>query len=560
MKLATLVAGAIVILGLAVPVAGAQPSPSAWQPVVSDSAGAIGRVITITQPASVSGVVALVPTTNIPAAGSGTLAWNASGDTLSWRGGPAVAVNMSISTTYALPEPSAGAKLIVTVRPAELPSGNASDVLSVTSASARAGFGNDARDTARGSAVFKGDVYLGLGVRGAQIGEVWRSADGIDWVLAALPNFGLPAGAILHVDSFIVFDGQLYAGTDQGQVWRTSDGSLWTLASPTPGYDNNITDFAIFDNVLYANQANSGPGGVFRSPDGTSWVNVLQFPESQLEYTYTHDLQVFGGSLFSSVGNYGDNAGSGPGAIWSSLDGTHWNESGADGFGDANNTDISGLAVFGGDLYAGTFNATEGAQVWRTSDGESWNLVASNGFGDPDNTIVHELIVFDGELYAGTENDHEGGEIWRTADGTTWSLANVPGFGTGEYQRIRSFFELGGYLYANGENDCRTNPLPGCTEHGWEIWRLAPRPPTCAVAAIRRAGAEGSDQEDVTVQAPGGLASISHVDIANGTVAWPEDAGTTEQLLVTATKSTQGVTTTWSFDATDQTGQTTHCG
>ncbi len=539
----------------------ADPPPTAWQAVASDASGAVGRYDTVTQPVNVTGVLALLPTADLPAPGPGTLSWDASAQTLSWRGGPAIAVNPSVSASYKLPESTGGPTLIAVVTTGALPSGDASDALTVTSSPASAGFGDPDRDTARGSAIFDGDIYLGLENR-PQDGEVWRSADGITWVEAAADSFG-QGPAIQHVDSLIVYDGDLYAGTDSGQIWRTSDGTLWTQATATPGFDQNITAFATWDGALLASQADSTQGGVFSSTDGTDWTNVLTFPEWQDKYT--EFLQGFNGRLYSDVGDYnGMLAGSGAGAIWSSPDGTTWTQSATDGFGDSDNTDISGLVVFDGDLYAATFNKVQGAQVWRTSDGMTWTEVASDGFGDPDNTIIHQLIVFDNEIYAGTENDIEGGEIWRTSDGTDWSLANTPGFGTGEQMRIRSFFEFGGYLYANGENDCDADDYPGCVQRGWELWRLA-GPPTCAIAAVLRVG-EGNytgslDEEEVSVQAPGGLQSISNVEISNGFVEWPDFApGTTSTITVTAVKATEGVVTNWSFDAVDGLGQTTYCG
>lgn len=539
----------------------ADPPPTAWQPVVSNAAGAVGHYDTVTQPVNVAGVLALLPATDIPAPGPGTLSWSASAETLSWRGGPAVAVNPSVSAGYSLPESSGGPSLIAVVTAGALPEGSASDTLTVASSTATAGFGEPDRDTARGSAIFDGDIYLGVENR-PQDGEVWRSADGITWVEAAAPSFG-QGSAIQHVDSLIVYDGDLYAGTDSGQIWRTSDGTLWTQATPTPGFNDNITAFATWDGALYANQSDSTQGGVFSSTDGTDWTNVLTFPEWVNKYT--EFLQVFDGRLYSDVGDYNDLlANPGTGAIWSSPDGTTWTQSGTDGFGDPDNTDISGLAVFGGDLYAATFNKTQGAQVWRTSDGTAWTEVAGGGFGDPGNTIIHQLIVSGNELYAGTENDSEGGEIWRTSDGTDWTLANTPGFGTGEQMRIRSFFEFGDHLYATGENDCTADDFPGCVQRGFEVWRV-PGSPTCAVVAtliVGQGGFTGSlDQQLVSVQAPGGLGSISHMQISNGFVSWPTFApGTTAPIIVTATKAIAGQKTTWSFDAVDDFGQTTHCG
>jgi hypothetical protein len=494
---------ALILVSVTVEPALADPPPSAWQPVVSNSSGAIGEYDTVTQPVNVTGLLALLPTTDIPDPGTGVLSWNSSADTLSWRGGPAVAVNPSVSASYDLPETAGGPALIAVVTAGGLPAGAASDTLTVALSPASAGFGNPDRDTARGSAIFDGDIYLGVENR-SHDGEVWRSADGITWVKAAADSFG-EGSAIQHIDSLTVYDGNLYAGTDSGSIWRTADGTLWTQATATPGFNDNVTAFATWDGALYANQADSDEGGVFRSSDGTDWANVLTFPEWQDKYT--EFLQVFNGRLYSDVGGYNGLLASGGGAIWDSPDGTTWTQSGADGFGDPNNTDISGLAVFGGDLYAATFNKTEGAQVWRTSDGTTWTEVAGHGFGEPKNTIIHQLIVFNNELYAGTENDTEGGESWRTSDGTDWSLANTPGFGTGEQMRIRSFFELGGYLYASGENDCDADDYPGCVQRGFELWRLA-GPPTCDVVATLRPGQNGFTgnlaEQEVGVHAPGG--------------------------------------------------------
>lgn len=413
-----------------------------------------------------------------------------------------------MTADYALPEPTGAADLIAVVTGGELPSTDASDTLTVTSAAATGGFGDPDRDTARGAGIFDSDIYIGDGLRGMGEGEVWRSSDGIHWVEAAAANFGQAPFADEHVDSFIVYGGEFYAGTDTGQIWRTTDGSLWTLATSTPSGDpstaQNITDFAIFDGLLYANESNLGPAGVFDSPDGTGWSDVLTFPASQPQLKYTHDLQIFDGRLFSSVGSYKGLLGAGGGQVWSTPDGTAWTQSGVTGFGNADNTDISGMAVFDGALHAATFNTQQGAQIWRTTDGASWQQVVFDGFGDPSNSVVQHLIVFDNELYAGTENDSEGGEIWRTSDGTDWTLANIPGFGTGEQMRMRALFQDGPYLYAIAGNDCGLAP-PGCVEHGWELWRLQSpvatlvlSPLTAPVAAgvAQPFAAEGLDGDD----------------------------------------------------------------
>lgn len=83
---------------------------------------------------------------------------------------------------------------------------------------------------------------------------------------------------------------------------------------------------------------------------------------------------------------------------------------------------------------------------------------------------------------------------------------------------------------------------------------------TCVLTAVRRAGPGGLDEADVRVTAPDGLASFSHPVITNGTLLFPSFApGTTAPVIVTARKTTQGVSTVFSFDVTDSLGRTKHC-
>src|SRR5271154_3929577 len=129
---------AFVIAAVAVEPALAAPPPTAWQPVVSNTAGATGYYDTVTQPVDVTGVLALLPTTDIPAPGTGILDWNAGAQTLSWRGGPAVAVNPAVSASYDLPESTGGRALIAVVTAGALPAASASDTLTVASSPASA--------------------------------------------------------------------------------------------------------------------------------------------------------------------------------------------------------------------------------------------------------------------------------------------------------------------------------------------------------------------------------------------------------------------------------------
>jgi hypothetical protein len=538
--------------------------------VISDTSGAIGELWNVSQPVNVSGVLALLPPAHIPETGSGQLVWNANTDTLSWRGGPAVTVNPALSASYDLPEPSGRPDLIAVVTGGQLPRSSVSDTLSVTEVAGTAGFGDLAADSVRGTGTYDGDIYVGLYYRDAGTGQVLRSADGVNWVAAAPDNFGQQSChskatlGICHIDSFGVFNGDLYAGTDSGQIWRTADGTLWTQASASLPVGQNISQLLTWNGALYATQAGNNSGGaVFSSTNGTTWKQDFQFPYPD---DYPQFLQPFDGRLFADAGTFGGVFGSAPGEIASSPNGTAWAQSGTSGLGDPNNTDISGMAVLNGYLYAATFNPAAGGEIFRTADGGSWTEEATSGFGDPNNQMIHQLVVFDSELYAGTFDPVDGGEVWRSATGVGWTLANVPGFGTGKQETIRSFFTLGGYLYADAENDC-TPPsvnFPGCQEGGWELWRLEANPPSCQVTATNLSAPPQytpGDYMQVTAQVPGGFQSISNLQVTNGSVSWSQPPiGSTVPVVLTATRQTGGTATAWSFDITDQAGQTTQCG
>ncbi|MDQ1420585.1 MAG: hypothetical protein QOJ52_2547 [Acidimicrobiaceae bacterium] len=82
--------------------------------------------------------------------------------------------------------------------------------------------------------------------------------------------------------------------------------------------------------------------------------------------------------------------------------------------------------------------------------------------------------------------------------------------------------------------------------------------PTCSVSAFRDTPAPAT--QTATVQSSAGLASISGIQVNNGTVSVQAFAvGTRSPVSVTATKLDQTRPTQWSFSATDVSGRTTRC-
>ena len=88
-------------------------------------------------------------------------------------------------------------------------------------------------------------------------------------------------------------------------------------------------------------------------------------------------------------------------------------------------------------------------------------------------------------------------------------------------------------------------------------------PAACKVIGVRRAPStpSGRDEMDVAVQDTGsGLKAITNPQVQNGVLTWQTfPQGTKNQVTVTAVKSVQGQSTTFSFDLVDMAGNVKHC-
>lgn len=188
--------------------------------------------------------------------------------------------------------------------------------------------------------------------------------------------------------------------------------------------DNTVVvTMETWSGAIYAGVANYVDGArIYRSTDGNTWtkVNLDGFGHGANLSTIV-DFESFGGQLYATTDN--EVGGGQPGEIWSTADGTTWTQAGTDGLGHNHNVGFFHLASFGGQLYTGSSNGTDGGEIYRTADGTTWNLVAATaaGFGDANNTIIWSLVSFGGWLWAGTFNPN-GAQVWRSANGTDWNL------------------------------------------------------------------------------------------------------------------------------------------
>ena len=132
-----------------------------------------------------------------------------------------------------------------------------------------------------------------------------------------------------------------------------------------------------------------------------------------------------------------------------------WQQTNANGFGTTNADEVSALAAFGSDLYAGTSNPTDGARIFRSADGATWTPVTEPGFGiahDIAPPAILDMFVFGGRLYASTGRGDGPAQIWRTLDGVNWAPMVITGFSDPDTVDVTAMAEFNGMIYAGAAN------------------------------------------------------------------------------------------------------------
>jgi hypothetical protein len=288
--------------------------------------------------------------------------------------------------------------------------------------------------------------------------QIWRTADGLSWELVNETEANGAAALIAYKD-------HLYSGSWSsewgwgGMVWRSSDGLNWEFVT-TDGFGNGdgIARFAVFQDDLYASTW-TDETEIWRTSDGIQWQLFAELGGESSGNTGAIASELFDGYLYWGVGNWMSGA-----QIWR-TDGVTLEAVIADGFGTVDNTVVSSLAAFQGQLYAGLWNA-QGVQVWRSSNGSDWEQVG--GLGHPDISRTSALEVYQGWLYLVVENPAAGLEVWRTANGSDWEQVASAGFDDGN--NTWSYWDNATTLF-DGNLYVATNNF----ESGGEVWRMCPK-------------------------------------------------------------------------------------
>jgi len=257
-------------------------------------------------------------------------------------------------------------------------------------------------------------------------GKMYRSRDGDSWELMGSGPFTGNKNDFVVV-SIAGFEDYLYVGT-----WNQEDGAAMFRAA----LDDTSAAEIIWEEVTVDG---------FGNPRNTGFTHMREFK----------------GHLYAGCFNYEEGS-----EVWRSETGEpgSWDMVIPKGWNTEGNTDTTVMLVHDGYLYMGTESARSkkevGPQLWRT-DGElappydQWQLVGANGFGNPSNHNICGLGELNGQIYAGTWNETEGIEVWRATPTETvpfpdWEKVNRNGFGNPNYSHTSAMTSLDGELFISG--------------------------------------------------------------------------------------------------------------
>ncbi|NPV60767.1 MAG: hypothetical protein HPY75_14050 [Actinobacteria bacterium] len=268
------------------------------------------------------------------------------------------------------------------------------------------------------------------------------------WAQEATGGFGNPANVSARASA--VYNSRLYVGTDNGAGLEilSYDGETWRQevggsAAVGAGFGNaanfNAASMIVHDSLLWVGTSNNVTGCEVWRFDGTNWTQVVGALSTALVgpgfgnpgNLEAYSMAVYGNELYVGTFCWGGCE------VWR-FDGTSWTQevggvaTPGPGFGTGCIVAES-MAVYGTELFVGT-GSPAGGEIW-SFNGAVWTqrvgalpgTPTGIGFGNLANTDVSDMAVYGTSLFAGTNNDTTGIEIWAW-DGASWTplVAGLP--------------------------------------------------------------------------------------------------------------------------------------
>ncbi|HET9869996.1 MAG TPA: hypothetical protein VFR02_05820, partial [bacterium] len=278
-------------------------------------------------------------------------------------------------------------------------------------------------------ASFNGRLWMAGGTNDfiGPVGDVWSSADGVNWSLAAQES---------------IFEEQ------DDPILLSLNGKLWAL---------NMVDWSTNSQAVYS------------SPDGINWTETTQ----AAPYGAPQEAYSFGGKLW--IVDYTQNLQAGTSRVYSSADGANWAMVGTTPGGGRQG---AAYTVFNGKMwiFGGTNpqNNTTYYEVLNSTDGATWNEVSNQ----TPMTILrdYDVVATSDRIYLIRK---DGGDQWSTPDGIHWTQVAGPpafaprsNFSTTAYNQ--RFWILGGGD-TNGDQSSDIWTAPG-NDSGLSTWTPTPSP------------------------------------------------------------------------------------
>ena len=272
--------------------------------------------------------------------------------------------------------------------------------------------------------------------------DIWRSTDGVDWVLVKdTANFSVRSdhGAVAFGGNLWVMGGDDGSGY-LGDVWRSANGAVWELVTAAAFPARLAHDVVVFGGSLWViggiDSEFNELADVWRSADGEVWELVAA--AAAFSARSGHQAVSLGGSLWVVAGLDADGN---ERDVWRSADGEVWElVTATAAFSVRNGHQM--VARDGSLWVAGAFDAAEGSgdDVWWSTDGETWQAATvSAAFLRGRNN--HRMAAFGGDLWivAGRSKS----DVWRSTDGANWRrVVEMAAFGARNSHQLVAFTPL----------------------------------------------------------------------------------------------------------------------
>ncbi|QDT56996.1 hypothetical protein Pan44_50600 [Caulifigura coniformis] len=258
----------------------------------------------------------------------------------------------------------------------------------------------DGSNSVTALAAFNGSLYAGTGkyrLAGSSLaesqnpafgGKVFRLTDDDDWELV---GDLAPTEAIA---GFVTYGGKLYASSlyKPAGFFRYDGGTDWTpILTPD---SRRVESMVVHDGALYAGSYDSG--AVYRF-DGTSWTDLGLVAA---DITQTYSFVTYQNALHVSTWPAGK--------VYRLDDGNRWTDCGRLG----NEQEVMAMLIHNGSFYAGTL---PGGQVYRYAGATDWTLLKQiDQTPDVRFRRVWTMATFQGRLFSTTLPS---GNVWSMSAG-----------------------------------------------------------------------------------------------------------------------------------------------